>query len=315
MKRLSRTDYLIPKLKDFLVTQGILREGNENVFLNTAPYTTQIPVPYGGNFKLFYCLALSICIPSQDVLPGYSNDIEFANSKILSRSSVNYVHLNRNLYIYRVFNEFLTILTRFKIEKVKILGVELNSLEIDAKECDSRRGVYAIFLRGETGISLSIAFSEPVIVDVMRQKIDIFIPKSDLIIISTTVYTKVFRDVLVYKGLGEAMGKLRNTQPIAEILDPIVMGFVDDIDKGCIDMILTNPENIDLNSIIKVYGYIDELIVDDLAKFKPKQNIVRIAIPSYSKSRVRLCISTYIPKRYDMYLRLDLSSKPFNSSK
>jgi hypothetical protein len=303
MKKLSRSDQTIYKLRDFLIIQGIIRDGTEDVFLNTLPYTTIIPILYDNKVKLYYCMALSICVPSSEIPLESNYFIDFANSKISSMDRVSYTRTNSNVYVYDVFDKVINIVIRSRIKKAKILDTTLKNLDVDLSEGRKFNGVYGVSLYSEKGLALTVTSSEPIIIEGASQKIDVFVPKSRILIFSTTIHTKMFRDVLVYEKLGVVKGTIKITQPLIEILDPIVLGIVEEVNRGCIDMVLINTENIDLNTIIKVYGYIDELSIDDLTKFKPRQSVIRIAMPSYSRSKVRLCVSISMPKRSDIFIK------------
>ncbi|MEM3979719.1 MAG: hypothetical protein QXM55_03280 [Ignisphaera sp.] len=307
MKKLSRSDLLSQKFSEFLRIQGILREGNEMFFANTLPFTSILPYISGDLTKLYHCMPLSLCLQSKNVNIENAYSTHISNAIISCREKLTYTMLGNDVYIYDVVNKVIGVFFGTKINRVKVLNTLFKCSTINLLDRISKLyGVYSASFYDEKGVVLSVASAEPIVIDFINlQSMNIYVPKSALLLVSTNkLYTKLFRDVNVYSNIVSVKGSLRNTQALVEILDPISLVSAVDFDSGCVEIELINPENLDFNAIIKVYGYIDELTIDDLIKFKPVHNMVRIAMSMYSRSKLRLCISTYVPWRSDAFLRL-----------
>lgn len=287
--------------------QGVLRDGNDDILVNISPHSSTIPITQDGKAKLYYCMALSVCMPSTDMPVENDYVINYKNRVINSvsfLSRVGFSILGENLYLYDVVDNIVSIVMRNRVRRAKILNTTLKNIEIDIEDKNTFSGVYGVSIIDEKGVALSIASSEPIVIELNNQKIEASIPRAQLMIISSKTHTKVFRDIIIYNSIGVVKGFYRTTQALIEILDPITLGFVEGLDNGCVDLLIINPENIDLNSIVKVYGYIDEILIDDTTKFKPRHNLLRIAMAALSKSKIRMCISTSMPMRSDMFLKL-----------
>lgn len=307
MKKLSRSDQLSQKFSEFLLIQGILREGNEVFLANTLPFTSVLPYVSDYSAELYYCMPLSLCLQSRSINIGNTYSIHLNNRAISCEEKLLYSQLGNDVYIYDLDNKVLEIFLNTNISKVKVLNTLFKCTTINLPDRVTKLyGVYAVSFYDKNGLALSIASTEPIVIDfVSPLSVNIYVSKSKMLLASTTkFYAKLFRDAHVYSNIVGVKGSLRNMQALVEILDPISLVSAVNFDDGCVELELINPEDLDFNAIIKVFGYVDELIIDDLTKFKPTHSMIRIAMPMYAKSKLRLCISTYMPRRSDAFLRL-----------
>ncbi len=274
---------------------------------NTLPFTSILPYVSDYSAELYYCMPLSLCLKSRSINIENTYIIHLNNKIISCKEKLMHSQLGNDVYIYDLDNKVLEIFLNTKISKAKILNTLFKCITINSPDRDTKLyGVYAVSFYDKNGLALSIASTEPIIINFANPlSINVYVPKSKMLLASTTKpCAKMFRDIHVYSNIVSVKGLLRNMQALVEILDPISLVSVVNFDNGCVEMELINPEDLDFNAIIKVYGYIDELIIDDLTKFKPTHSIIRIAMPMHAKSKLRLCMSTYMPKRSDTFLRL-----------
>lgn len=318
MKKLSRSDHLINRFKEFLQTQGILGEGEEYVWLNPTPFSSLVPVAdYVLNKVHFYhCLATSLCTAefSDSIVKG--STVQLLDATIMSKAEILYTLKKDVLYVYDLANTIINVVLREKIARMRFLDINLRCRSTDILSTETQRysGVYAVSFFGNKPL-LTIASTNPVTLELKgKHLVTLYIPNSEMIMMSNNTYIQAFRSTYIQMNMIRLKGRIKNAQPLIEIIDPLTLTPSIEFSNRCVKILLLNPESISYNAMIKVYGYIDEIVIDNIVEFKPKYNIIRLALSRYSSTDVKLCVSTSIPKRSDMVLRLKGLGQLFDSS-
>lgn len=310
VKKLSRSDHIVQEFKRFLEVQGVIRDGLEKVLSNPQPFSVLIPVINGGEVHNYKCFALSICRQEAKAKPSISEEIKFAEMKITSTSRVNHVTTNDTLYILDLNDVDLWLFFWRKVHEIKVLENTFrvrNINLVDVEGADKFSSIFGLSFKGH-GFEISLASSDPFVLETRGSCVRLRAPVSNILAISKgRTIVQLFRLVYVYKSLVELEGEVRMQQSIVEVVDPLTIAMTTGFEGGCVNMVLANPYPINFNTMIKAYGYIDEIAINGTSKFKPKHNIVRLSIPGFGRSEVRVCISTSIPKRADMMLRFKRS--------
>lgn len=317
MTILSRADHIIHGFIVFLKLQGIISEGEENVLLNPLPFTALVPMVDNISEKIEFnhCFATSVCTTDSVDRISISDEISYNNIKILSTAKLMYTTKNGLLYIYSLNNAVMELIFRAKINNVKYLDKNFRSRSMSIRDIKKYSQIYAISFLSSENI-LSIASIEPFVLELNGKNIArLYMPRSNIVLVSDNkTYIQLLREIYIYKNIAKTKGSIKRVTSLVEVLDPITFATSMSFDKSCIDVYLLNSENLSYNAIVKVYGYIDEIIVDDMIRFKPRYSIIRLALPEYGATRVKLCISTYIPGRSKIVSLFQNSSQFLNSS-
>ncbi|MEM1915822.1 MAG: hypothetical protein QXW05_01105 [Ignisphaera sp.] len=304
VKKLSRTDHRVENFTKFLYIQGVLTEGLENLYANPLPFSSTVPMINEDIVKFYRCLAMSLCLERGEEKAYVGNTIDLGFVKLMSIDNFRYTTKDEKLYIYNLNDKYIDLIMKRKVEEIALIDLDMREKRIDIGKDAGHRytSVYALSIKMNNRDVLSIAFSEPIIIESIGESMyRLYVPMARVMAISRNrTHVQMFREVLIYSNTVVVIGKQKNVQSLIEILDPIALSKPIDFIEGCVDLEMVNPINISYNTIIKVYGYIDEITVDDLVKFKPKYNIIRIALPRNSKAKIRLCISSSIPKRAEL---------------
>lgn len=298
VKKLSRTDHLITKFEEFLHVQGIIDRNNEEMlYANPLPYSSTIFAPTENNlFKLYRCLAMSICFEKSGKESLTTNSINLTRFKLMSSDKFRYVADKNKIYLSNIVDNHIDIIARDNVNEITVIDLEMRKRKISHAYDDLSGYVLSI----KSSETLSIGSAEPMVIKRTGTSIfRLFIPFSKLVLISEEeTVIKTFREILIYENMNIVKGIRRKELSLIEILDPLTIALPIDFDRGCVELEMINPYDISYNAIIKVYGYIDEIILDNLTRFKPRYNIVRIAVPMYHNAKIKLCVSTSIPNRY-----------------
>jgi len=304
VKRLSRTDHRLENFTKFLSIQGVLTEGLENLYANPLPFSSTIPMIDKNIVKFCRCLAMSLCLEKDVGRAFVGNTIDLGSAKLMSMDNFRYTARDEKLYIYDLSGKYIDLIIKREVEEIVLIDLDMREKRIDVAKGTRLRyaGVYALSVKMSNRDTLSLASSEPMVIeDIGRLMYNLYVPVARVMVVSRNrTHVQMFREALMYSNIVMVTGKQKNVQPLIEILDPIALSKPIDFIEGCVDLEIVNPTNILYNTIIKVYGYIDEIVIDELVRFKPKYNVIRMSMPMNSKAKIRLCISSSIPKRADL---------------
>jgi len=317
MKKLSRSDHMLQDFASFLYIQGVLSNAEDFSLVNPLPYASIIPVLDAnvGIINYYNCLPTSVCYLLQSVRAEASYSFNYGETSVVFKNKTICAPGAGSIHVLDLHDIHAEFYIKKDVGRIKILDASLTckSVAPDSRS-EELKGIYAMSVYSSTTnrIVFSLASEEPVVLDFSgKSKINLYVPKSRLLIVSSKPSTKLFRDVATYSWVAKVKGGIKNTQALIEVLDPITLAFPTLFSDGCVLLELRNPEKLDYNALIKVYGYIDELTIDEATSYKPRRSILRLALPAHGVAKIKLCISTYLPRRSDIVRRIKSAEQVF----
>ena len=299
MKTLPRSDFTLNEYVNFLKLLGIARSSmNSSAYVFAVPYS--LPLTIGNDILI--CYASTTCKRIHRISNATSTlSISFKNMKIYSDRRMNVIPYKISEHIELLPRSSQSLIALFikDIERIQILKEDLSKYFIEELQApNSASNVHSIMFVDITGNSYSLAFSNPVYLHVHNKRvIEFSITKQSSIVVSERGnLITAYRLILARKFIGTTSNLEIEKEPLLEYLDYLTLAFPVKIRDNCITYKVFNPYDRAVNAVIKVYGYIDTIHIDNVTEYNYKHSVIRLALDPREYSEIELCISSKAPR-------------------